>query len=189
MKKLKKLLVLSGFALMLIGCAAQKSSDVEITFLEETTVTESHIETMVQEVRWSAEDIQKEIRYLETNFGYGLEFNDMEKDVAISYGEAIGEYYDFVGRDEKTYEETIIYSLDQIDNIYVGADKEVLYIQPNDMVEPGEIMEAFVLKYLGKEEGREYLADVLERGVRLTAPDSRAVWEIFSDLRQYTEWE
>ena len=216
MKKLKKLLVLSGFALMLIGCGAQKSSDVEITSLEESTVTESPIETTVQEVRWSAEDIQKEIRYLETNFGYGLEFNDMEKDAAISYGEAIGEYYDFVGRvtddgigyvlgfkkgdedhfegyeqfwinhefviaerDEKTYEETIIYSLDQIDDIYLGADNEVLYIQPNDMAEPGEIMEAFVLKYLGKEEGREYLADVLERGVRFTAPDSRAYLEVW----------
>ncbi len=244
MKKFKKLLMLSGLCAMLVGCGANGNADVakksvnenvQETGLESTQTgktedkkaddkktedkengTEISVEVTESETNWPAEEIQKEIKYLEENFGYELEFEDMDDEMAESYGEAIATYYDFVGRvtddgigyvlgfkkgeedpfegyeqfwhnhefviaerDEKTYEETIIYSLDQIEDIYVGENHDVLYIQPNDMEAPEEIMEAFVENYLWGEEGRSYLADVLERGVRFTPPDSGAYLEVW----------
>lgn len=244
MRRMKELLMITVLSVALAGCggASGNAKDMEAVQnveiengqaekLGENGQVENHdsgqehgdnsaagtgLEIESSESAWTEEEIMEEIYYLEKNFGYGLEFEDMDPELAESYGEDISEFYDFKGRmtedgfgyvlgfkkgsedpfegyeqfwinsefviaerDENTYEETIIYSLDRIENIYQGIDNEILYLQVDDMEVPEEIMKAFTEKYGNGEEGRAYLQDVLNRGVRFAPPESGAYLAVY----------
>ena len=72
-----------------------------------------------------------------------------------------------------------VYVLDDIYNSgWIGPEdavlNEVLYLQPEDMETPEEILNAFDMGYCHGPGGAAYFRDMLERQVRFTPPDTEA---------------
>lgn len=72
-----------------------------------------------------------------------------------------------------------VYELDGISVFLSGSSQngvlnEVLYLQPEDLETPEELLNAFDLGYCHGAAGAAYVRDVLERQVRFTPPDTEA---------------
>lgn len=72
-----------------------------------------------------------------------------------------------------------VYELDGISVFLSGSSQngvlnEVLYLQPEDLETPEELLNAFDLGYCHGAAGAAYVRDVLERKVRFTPPDTEA---------------
>lgn len=72
-----------------------------------------------------------------------------------------------------------VYVLDDISVFLAGSAREavlneVLYLQPEDMETPEEILNAFDMGYCHGPGGAAYVRDILERQVRFTPPDTEA---------------
>lgn len=72
-----------------------------------------------------------------------------------------------------------VYVLDDISVFLAGSAQEavlneVLYLQPEDMETPEEILNAFDMGYCHGPSGAAYVRDMLERQVRFTPPDTDA---------------
>ena len=72
-----------------------------------------------------------------------------------------------------------VYVLDDISVFLAGPAQdavlnEVLYLQPEDMETPEEILNAFDMGYCHGPGGAAYVRDMLERQVRFTPPDTEA---------------
>lgn len=208
-----------GMCLVMAGCGASVSDSQQERSGEETAeIQEQEVENidedgenaakMEEEAIWSEERKMVEVTFLEDYFGDGKDFQRMNQAVASSYGTAIRDAYDFIGRvsedgygyvlgfkkgaedpldgydscwkngvftvtetEEKTGEEITVFTLPNIENIYVGEDRNILYIHPADYEETENISIAFLKKFCSGEEGKAYLSDVIERNVRFTAPD------------------
>ena len=65
---------------------------------EETERTESAVETSEAESIWSREEQEEEAKFLEKLFEPNLNFQEMDQELAESYGEPLKEHYDFLGR-------------------------------------------------------------------------------------------
>lgn len=99
MKKLKVILMAAGICTSISGCgSASKSSDMAAENLSMGQAENSIVTIMHEETTWTEDAVWEEIRYLEENFGRDLEFETMDSQVSASYGEELGEYYEFIGR-------------------------------------------------------------------------------------------
>lgn len=157
----------------------------EIDYLEENFGYGMEFETMnPQAAAAYGEELEEYYefagRVTEDGYGYVLAFRKGEED-PFEGNDQYWKDQDFVvvKQDEETSEETIIFSLSGIDNIYQGQDNRILYLHPKDMEEPEELQNAFIHKYCNGEEGTAYLQDVIERGVRFSAPDSGAYLVVY----------
>ncbi|MGI5982648.1 MAG: hypothetical protein ACOX8F_04305 [Sakamotonia sp.] len=72
-----------------------------------------------------------------------------------------------------------VYELDDISVFLSGSVRdtvpnEILYLQPEDLETPEEILNAFDMGYCHGPEGAAYVRDMLDRQVRFTPPDTEA---------------
>ena len=88
-----------------------------------------------------------------------------------------------------------VYELDGISVFLSGSSQngvlnEVLYLQPEDLETPEELLNAFDLGYCHGAAGAAYVRDVLERQVRFTPPDTEAYLavEVERDRELCTEY-
>lgn len=168
----------------------------EIDYLEENFGRNMEFETMNSQFAAAYGEELGEFyefigRVTEDGYGYVLAFRKGEGD-PFEGNEQYWKDGDFVvvEQDEKTLEEITIFSLSGINNIYQGWENSILYLQPRDMEEPEELQTAFTHRYCNGEEGAAYLQDVIERGVRFSAPDSGAYLAVYryENGRQHLEY-
>lgn len=157
----------------------------EINYLEDNFGLDMKFETMDSQLAAAYGEELGEYydfigRITEDGYGYVLAFQNGNEN-PFEGNEQYWIEHDFVvvKRDENTSEETTIFSLSKIENIYQGQDHLILYLQPEDMEEPEELENAFIHRYCNGEEGVQYLQDVIQRGVRLTPPDSGAYLVVY----------
>lgn len=101
----KYIWILVLFAGLLIGgCGSQnsgindeKQEKIVENSVEATVVEEAGMEDE-QEVLWSAEEKSAEVKFLESNFGDGIIFRDMEEEQVLSYVKSIESGFEFIGR-------------------------------------------------------------------------------------------
>lgn len=234
MRKIKTWMISFGICLLMTGCNtaatdmknAESTVETEETAMENSEADNTEFEMEAEEVLWSEDAMWNEVEFLETYFGDGREYENMDGDLAISYGSAIKDSYDFIGRvaedgygyvlgfkkgekdpfadysycwkdgeftvervNEETFEETTMFTLPDIENFSIGEDNAILYIQPKDMEEPGNISLAFSHKYGSGESGRMYLEGAVEHGIRFTPPDSGAYLEVYRYENGNRRWE
>lgn len=106
MRKMKTWMVTLGLCLLMTACsdAMTEMENTETTVrTEETTVENSEgnnteFEIEDEKFLWSEKVMWNEVEFLEKHFGDGRKYKTMDKDLAISYGAAIRDSYDFIGR-------------------------------------------------------------------------------------------
>lgn len=114
-------------------------------------------------------------RITEDGYGYVLGFKKGTSDPFEGYGFCWKNgVFTVTETEEKTGEEITVFTFSNIENIYFGDERNILYIHPSDYEETENISIAFQKKFCSGEDGRAYLSDVIERKVRFTAPDSGA---------------
>lgn len=114
-------------------------------------------------------------RITEDGFGYVLGFKKGEEDPFDGCDSCWKNgLFTVTEIEEKTGEEITVFTLPDIENIYFGEERNILYIHPTDYEETENISIAFQKKFCSGENGRAYLDDVILNNVRFTAPDSGA---------------
>ena len=100
MRKIKTWIMIFGICLMIPGCgsSAKDADIIETTKTMGETVTEIAKELETEPEIWSEESMWSEIEFFETQFGDEMIFETMDEEVAVSYGAAIKDSYNFIGR-------------------------------------------------------------------------------------------
>ena len=78
----------------------------------------------------------------------------------------------------------------RVNSLMQGNGNQVLYLQPKDLAAPEEMQQVFRYRFCEGEEGRRYLEDAKERGVRFSPPDHGAYLcvERYENGKNYTEY-
>lgn len=131
----------------------------------------------------------------ETKDGFGYVLAVLDGKESPLTGLSISGYNDTVVAGEwvqngETSEEVYVYTFDKIEGLYRGEESRILYFQPDDLAEPGELLQAFIHQYCMGDEGVRYLADLVERGVRMTPPEQGAFLSVdrFENGEEYVEY-
>lgn len=64
----------------------------------ESVMEESDVEDEAPEILWTKDEMKSEIEFLESNFGDGIRYHDMDEDEVLSYVKSIEHGFEFVGR-------------------------------------------------------------------------------------------
>ena len=106
MKKMSQWIMIAGLCMMMAGCGSSgvsQSVNTDMAVQEEaereTSTEDRENETIVEsKTMWTKEMQDEEIAFLEDHFSDGMEFEDMDESMAVTYGKDISEYYDLIGR-------------------------------------------------------------------------------------------
>lgn len=105
MKKMNRWMIMASLCMIMAGCGSSgiKQSDnltaaMPAETAEETSIYSSDMESVEDVIIWTKEMQNEEIAFLEDHFSDGMQFENMDEALALSYGEDISEYYDLVGR-------------------------------------------------------------------------------------------
>ncbi len=122
-------------------------------------------------------------RETEDGFGYVLGFLKGEENPfegrSQFWNDGIYTIAEYVELEDGEIEEQTLYSMEEVEFINLGEDFEIIFLQPISLGMPEELQMAFSQRHCNGEEGRAYLQDVMEREVRLTAPDDGAYLEVY----------